>query len=66
VILVSSPYHLERARRLFGCAGAEVQVAGTEIPEDPGYRAGFTAYEYGARLGGRFANACARARGPER
>jgi len=62
VIVVSSPYHLRRARRLFECAGAEVQHAGTEIPDDIGYQASFTAYEYGVALAYVFDDACARAR----
>ena len=37
VIVVSTPYHLERAGHLFACAGARVQLAGTEIPLEPGY-----------------------------
>jgi uncharacterized SAM-binding protein YcdF (DUF218 family) len=63
VIVVSSPYHLRRAVRLFECAGAEVQHAGTPIPDDRGYQASFTAYEYGVRLYYVFVDACARARG---
>lgn len=38
VIVVSTPYHLERAGRLFECAGARVQLAGTEIPPESSYR----------------------------
>lgn len=32
IILVSSPYHLRRARYLFECAGARVQIAASEDP----------------------------------
>ncbi|MFK7998163.1 MAG: YdcF family protein [Polyangiales bacterium] len=32
IILVSSPYHLRRARYLFECAGARVQTAASEDP----------------------------------
>lgn len=63
VIVVSSPYHLRRAARLFECAGARVQTAGTEIPDDVGYQASFTAYEYGVGLAYVFDDACARASG---
>ncbi|HJL16534.1 MAG TPA: YdcF family protein [Sandaracinaceae bacterium LLY-WYZ-13_1] len=62
VIVVSSPYHLRRAVRLFECAGAETQWAGTPIPDDIGYQAAFTAYEYGVGLAYVFDDACARAR----
>ncbi len=37
VIVVSTPYHLKRAGPLFECAGARVQLAGTEIPSGAGY-----------------------------
>ncbi|MEM9067306.1 MAG: YdcF family protein [Myxococcota bacterium] len=37
IIVVSTPFHLPRARRLFECAGARVQLAPTPIPEDPAY-----------------------------
>ena len=62
VIVVSSPYHLRRARRLFECAGAVPQVAATEIPDDAVYQASFAAYEYGVRISYIFDDACARAR----
>lgn len=61
VIVVSSPYHLRRAVRLFQCAGARTQHAATELPDDLGYQAGFTAYEYAARIAYVFDDACARA-----
>lgn len=62
VIVVSSPYHLRRAVRLFECAGARAQHAATEIPDDRGYQGSFTAYEYAARLATIFDDACGRAR----
>lgn len=62
VIVVSSPYHLRRAVELFRCAGASVQHAAGELPEDVGQRIAFTAIEYGARIAYVFDDACARAR----
>jgi len=46
VLVVTSPYHLRRALRLFRCAGARPIGAPTSIPDDVGYQASFTAYEY--------------------
>jgi len=63
VIVVSSAYHLRRARHLFECAGAEVQVAAAAIPDDAGYQVSFTAYEYAVRLVNIFRDACALAAG---
>lgn len=62
VIVVSSPYHLRRARRLFACAGARAQVAAAELPDDIGYQVSFAAYEYGVRIAYVFIDACGRAR----
>lgn len=62
VIVVSSPYHLRRAVRLFECAGARAQPAATEIPDDRGYQASFAAYEYAVRLAAVVDDTCARAR----
>lgn len=63
LIVVSAPYHLRRATRLFRCAGArDVQHAATEVPPDLGYQASFTMLEYGVRLAYIFDDACARAR----
>lgn len=45
LIVVSTRYHLARARRLFECAGAQVQIAASALPEDePNYakRLGFS------------------------
>lgn len=63
VIVVSSPYHLRRAVRLFECAGADPQPAATPIPDDLGYQVGFTAYEYALGLAAIFDDPCARAAG---
>ena len=60
-IVVSSPYHLRRAARLFRCAGAHVQLAATDVPDDGGYQVSFAASEYAIRLGYLFYDACARA-----
>jgi len=49
-ILVSSPYHLKRAKQLFEAAGVEVQTAGAAVPADPGYGIKFTIYEYWVRF----------------
>ncbi|MEZ4335870.1 MAG: YdcF family protein [Sandaracinaceae bacterium] len=63
VIVVSSPYHLRRARMLFECAGARVQVAASPIPNDVAWQASRAAYEYGVGITYVFDDACARARG---
>ncbi|MBX3276333.1 MAG: YdcF family protein [Sandaracinaceae bacterium] len=63
VIVVSSPYHLRRARRLFECAGAVVQVAATPIPDDPLWQASMAAYEYAAGVAAHFADPCGRVSG---
>ncbi len=62
LIVVSSPYHLRRARQLFRCAGARVQVAATEVPADTAVQLFSTVYEYGVRIGTIFYDACRRAR----
>jgi uncharacterized SAM-binding protein YcdF (DUF218 family) len=62
VIVVSSPYHLRRAVRLFECAGARPQPAATEIPDDREYQTSFTAYEYAVRLAAVVDDTCVRAR----
>jgi len=64
LIVVSSAYHLQRAQRLFVCAGAQTQVAAAEIPDDRLYQISFAAYEYGVRFAYVFYDACARARPP--
>lgn len=63
VIVVSSAYHLRRARMLFRCAGARVQVAASAIPDDPVWQASRAAYEYAVALTYVFDDACARAAG---
>lgn len=67
VILVSSPYHLGRARRLFDCAGFEVRPAASEAPSSILDRIGFAAYEVVAAIYYVFIDECARARssGPD-
>ena len=63
VIVVSSPYHLARARQLFECAGAKVQIHPSKIPPSVGYRVGFTMYEWIIRGIYLFFDPCKRARG---
>ena len=65
VIVVSSPYHLARARELFECTGAEVQLHPAEGPGSRGYELGFTVYEYVLRAFYLFIDECAEARGEE-
>lgn len=62
VIVVSSPYHLGRARWLFECAGAQVQVSGTEIPYDRTYRAIFVIREHLVHFAYAFFDPCRLAR----
>jgi uncharacterized SAM-binding protein YcdF (DUF218 family) len=61
ILLVSTPYHLRRAGRLFRCAGAEVIEVPSAAPPDRGTRLLFTAHEYAAGIFGRLTDACARA-----
>jgi len=49
-IVVSSPYHLKRALKLFEAADLEVQTAGAEVPADPMYGVAFSLYEYLVRI----------------
>ncbi len=49
-IVVSSPYHLKRAARLFSAAGIEVQTAGCRVPDGPAYAITFSVYEYLVRI----------------
>ncbi|RZO51850.1 MAG: YdcF family protein [Sandaracinaceae bacterium] len=58
LLVVSSPYHLRRALRLFRCAGARPIPAPTPIPDEVGYQASFTAYEYAVGIYRAFAPAC--------
>lgn len=64
IILVTSPYHLRRATRLFECAGALVQPAPTVLSSERAYQAAFTAYEYAVRFVEIFDDTCARATPP--
>lgn len=61
VIVVSSPHHLRRAVALFRCAGARVQYAASDPPEDRGAQIAAAAHEYAARLAYIVDDACARA-----
>jgi uncharacterized SAM-binding protein YcdF (DUF218 family) len=49
-ILVSSPYHLKRGKKLFEAAGLSVQTSGCEVPDNPGYGLMFSLYEYLVRI----------------
>jgi uncharacterized SAM-binding protein YcdF (DUF218 family) len=62
IILVTSPYHLGRARRLFDCAGFEVRPAASEAPPSILHRIGSTAYEIMAAVYYVFIDECARSR----
>jgi len=62
IILVTSPYHLGRARRLFHCAGFEVRPAASGAPPSILHRIGFTAHEVMAAVYYVFFDECARAR----
>ena len=61
-IVVSNPYHLDRAQRLFECAGARVEMAHSEMPEGLGYRLKWSSYEALVRLYYLFIDECSRAR----
>ena len=61
VILVTSPSHLERARRLFDCAGFDVVPAASAPPREILHRFGFAAYEAMAACYYAFIDECARA-----
>ncbi len=63
VIVVSSPYHLKRAKMLFECAGAKVQTSAAAAPESRGWRIGFALHEYQVRLNYIWIDECAMARG---
>jgi uncharacterized SAM-binding protein YcdF (DUF218 family) len=65
VIVVSSPYHLGRAKRLFECTGASVQLHPAEVPDSALYRAAFTIYEWFVRAIYLFFDECAEARGED-
>jgi len=66
VILVTSPYHLARAQRLFDCAGFDVEPAAAEAPPRALSRIGSAAYEVMAAVYYAFIDECAQARGPSR
>ncbi len=44
-MVVSTPYHLKRARKLFEAAGVEVRTVGANLPDSLAYRAAATVYE---------------------
>lgn len=63
LVVVTSPYHLRRAGELFACAGAEVQLAATPVPDDdPGYARRFAFVERFVRVYYGFVDPCERAR----
>ena len=63
VIVVSTRYHLGRARRLFECAGARVQIAATPLPDDePNYAKRLAFSERFVRLYYGFIRPCDRVR----
>ncbi len=62
VVVVSSPFHLPRARRLFACAGARVHVAATPLPDDRRYARRFALYEAVAAIHEGFRDPCRRIR----
>ena len=64
-ILVSSPYHLKRGKRLFEAAGISVQIAGAEEPDNPFYGMTFSLYEYLVRVSYAFVDVEAEVRGEE-
>lgn len=49
-IIVSSPYHLKRAKKLFEAAGLIVQTAPAEAPDSAGYALAASTYEYLVRV----------------
>ena len=50
VIVVSSPYHTERARMLFECYGIDVQTFGSKVPDSTSYAFFFTIREWFHRV----------------
>jgi len=62
-IIVTAPYHLKRANKLFLAAGAKVQAAACRAPDDPFYGPAATVYEIMARFSYLFFDEEARARG---
>lgn len=66
IIVVSSPYHLRRARTLFQCAGARVQLAASAYPDSEATRRSALWHERIVRLAYAFFDPCRRAALPER
>ncbi len=62
-IIVSSPFHLKRAKRLFEATGLEIQTAGCKVPDSARYAIGFSIYEYLARVKYLFIDDLAEVRG---
>ena len=60
LILVSSPYHLQRAKKLFECGGATVQTSASAFPEQWLYRAVYSLHEYQVLFEYLFVDECAR------
>jgi len=65
VIVVSSPYHLKRARRLFECGGAKVQTSAAAAPAEWTWRLGFSLHEYQVRFNYLWRDECSQARSGE-
>jgi uncharacterized SAM-binding protein YcdF (DUF218 family) len=63
VIVVSSPYHLQRAKMLFECGGAKVQTSAAAPPPEWTRRLAFTLHEYQVRFNYLWLDECARVRG---
>ncbi len=62
LILVSSPFHLPRAERLFACAGARVHRGATPIPRDRKYQRRAALYETLAEIHAGSRDPCRRIR----
>ena len=63
VIVVSSPYHLKRAKMLFECGGAKVQTSAAAPPPQWAWRLGFALHEYQVRFNYLRKDVCAEVRG---
>jgi uncharacterized SAM-binding protein YcdF (DUF218 family) len=66
VIIVSSPFHLKRAKKLFEATGLEIQTAGCKVPDSARYAISFSIYEYLARVKYLFIDEEALVRGGEK